>query len=235
MCSGPVADSWTISTASVPAWYVASKFQTELAELNDELFELVNQLPVAVVIFMLPLFLMKLCGRWKLVSTHDETRANDPSISSILAMTALVGASVACLRNLDGQFGSGTIAETSILFLYHLVLPGLTMGAVIAACLFAVLGQGRSPTKIASSFALIIILFVVIAPASLSVLANWILAEDTVDQEFWILIFYQQLGPFVVGIVFGLPIAFWLRMLGYRLWTRGGLKSRQDPISGQTT
>lgn len=208
------------------AWALAASVQADLKDIWEELSVSVCALPVAVTLSMLPMFLMKLYGRWTLVSPGEEGRTSAPSISSILAMTALVAGGVACLTELDiSEFlGTGSASEVSFLFCYFLATPSLAVGAMLSVCCFCVLGERRWIIRSVVGFAVVTILFSVVLPACLSGFAIWALENETVDQDFLQWMFLHSLGPMFVGMLVGLGTACWLRLAGYRLCTRSGSK-----------
>lgn len=208
------------------AWLGAGILMEDIGGVMDDMINAVWVVPIAIVACIIPMFVVKILGHWKLIQNGDAPQTSSPTIAGFLFFTALIAVAMVCLRQLDTEnLGADSTAAMVFLFFYYLFVPGLVVGSLLAASCYAVLGLNRSITKVVLSYIAISIVAMLLVPLLFVVTANWTLGEAAEDPEMWQLITVQGLGPIIVGLVFALPTAIWLRLIGYRLCTRGSSNS----------
>jgi hypothetical protein len=211
-----------LTTGVMGVWYIARVSLSDFEELTDEVLDFSALLPIGVLFTATPMMIMKLWRRWKLTSLEVGKIGRDPSISTILIITAVVAA---CLASFQFVAPAAVGVEDISIWLrmwyliYMLGIPSLTIGIFIVASFYCVLTK----TRLVKS-ALVLMTCVLVGtfvPTSMMLLYALATAEDIDPSgEFWLTLFGPSLTCSLVCLIIGLLLAYYLRLLGYQLITQ---------------
>ncbi len=216
------------------AWYIALVSFSDFEKLTDGgILGFSALLPIGVLVTATPMMIMKLWRRWKLTSLEVGKIGRDPSVSTILIITAVVAACLASFQFIDPAatgFEDVSIWERIWLFNFMLGIPLLTIGVFIVASFYCVLTKTR---VVKSVLVLMSCVFVGTFVQPLVMLGVFAMVEDiNTRDDFWLALFVSSLTGSLVCLIFGLLLAFYLRLLGYQLMSQHDCvhRSPDEPV-----
>jgi hypothetical protein len=211
-----------LSTVGVfAAWRLASELLSDFDFVYVEILEYTALIPIGVFFAILPTVVMKLWKRWKFESRDHDRVGNDPSISTILIVTSLVAAGLSCFQFLDlnSFFADMSTWQKFWQLMIYLGFPAMTLGTLLVVSFYCVLRKTRPLTWV---FLFVFgIFFWTVVPATTLLLSSdeRVRAVDP-NLDFWLMVVGPSLVGSIVNLVLGLLSAYYLRLLGYRLWTQ---------------
>lgn len=182
-----------------------------------------TSLPIAMTIACCPIFLARSIYGWTLGARDQTPPPRSTTLLSYLGAMAVAGAATACLRWTDtSEFGRDSVMQLALIFIVYVAAPSAITGFVLAILAPAVLRRPRWSWK--KWAACLASLALVSGIGSLSFLVALIVETDDM-QDFWSaeVVFYligYGLGIAAIASVVSLAALGWIRLLGYRLYTK---------------
>ena len=211
-----------VSTVGLIAFcLLAQKSSLEFLDYFSDVLDFAGLIPIGVIFAMSPMLVMKFWKRWKFVSRDHHRIGGDPSISTILLVTALVAASLSCfeLIELDSSFNDEVSSWQKFKgLLCMLGIPAMTVGAFLVVGFYCVLRKTRPRIWVLLLVGGIVVSTVVTASTLLMMYVES--GEIEPSWTFWLSIVYPSLFGSVICLALGLLSAYYLRLLGYRLRTQ---------------
>lgn len=200
-----------------------------------ELFRIfATSLPIAMTIACCPIFIARSIYGWTLGARDQTPPPRSTTLLSYLGAMAFAGAATACLRWTDtSEFGQGGALRLAVVFIVYVAAPSAITGCVLAILAPAILRRPRwSWKKRAACLASLALVSVI---GSLSFLVALIVETDDV-QDIWSaemmhLVFGFGLGITAIAIVVSSAALGWMRLLGYRLYTKSECVAEDMTVS----
>lgn len=191
-------------------------------------------LPIAMTIACCPIFVARSIYGWTIGFGGQTPPRRLTTLLSYLGVMAFAGAATACLRWTDtSEFGEQGALHLALIFIVYVGAPSAITGCVLAILAPAVLRRARWSWKKRAACLASLVLVSGIGPLSYLVP---LIAETDAEQDLWsaettfILVGYG-LGITAIASIVALAALGWVRLLGYRLYTKSECVAEDVPVS----
>jgi len=179
-------------------------------------------LPIAMAIACCPVFVARSIYGWTIGLGDQTPPQRSTTVSSYLGAMAFIGAATACLRWTDVRGFEENAVELALFFIAYVAVPSAITGCVLAILAPAVLRRPRWSWKKRAACLASLALVSGIGP--LPYLAALAVEADTLQylspDEATSFVIGYGLGITAISSVVALAAWGWVRLLGYRLYTK---------------
>jgi hypothetical protein len=193
-------------------------------------------LPIAMTIACCPVFVARSIYGWTIGLRDQTPPQRSTTLLSCLGATAFVGAATACLRWTNtSALGEQSVSQLALFFIVYVAAPSAIIGCVLAILAPAVLRRSRWSWK--KWAACLAALALVSGIGSVSFLVALIVETDGVQdlgsaETTFVLVGYG-FGTTAIASVVALAALGWVRLLGYRLYTKSECAAEDMSVNRQ--
>jgi hypothetical protein len=196
---------------------------------------LAPSLPIAVTIACCPIFVARSIFGWSIGLSDQAPPQRSTTLLSCLGVIAFIGAATACLRFTDtDELGEQDASQLAIIFTVYVAAPSAIVGCVLTILAPAVLRRRRLPWRKYAACLIWLALASVLGPLPylLALTAEADAVEDLWSAEMVVFVISYGGGITAIASLWALAVLGWVRLLGYRLYTKSECIAEGAPASG---